>query len=73
MMPSYIYYLTVSELLYALQWCKELDYKPTAASAYHNLLTEWGLSDGLHSKVPMKPLLETLYSRSDSNQPFIHI
>lgn len=64
--PSYLPNLadTVSELLYALQWCKELDYKPTAASAYHSLLTEWGLSDGLHSEVPMKPLLETLYSRS---------
>ncbi|KAK5612984.1 hypothetical protein CRENBAI_003373 [Crenichthys baileyi] len=55
---------TVSELLYGLQWCKELDYRPTVASAYRNLLAEWGLSDGLHSKVPMKSLLETLYSRS---------
>ncbi|KAM4546387.1 E3 ubiquitin-protein ligase listerin [Fundulus diaphanus] len=55
---------TVSELLYALQWCKEVDYRPAVASAYRNLLAEWGLSGGLHSNVPMKPLLETLYSRS---------
>ncbi|XP_008425391.1 E3 ubiquitin-protein ligase listerin [Poecilia reticulata] len=55
---------TVSEVLYALQWCKELDFRPPVASAYPNLLAEWGLSDGLHSKVPMKSLLETLYSRS---------
>ncbi|MEQ2217667.1 hypothetical protein XENOCAPTIV_018350, partial [Xenoophorus captivus] len=63
--PSFFLNLTgtVSELLYAMQWCKELDYRPTVASAYRNLLAEWGLSDGLHSKVPMKSLLETLYSR----------
>ncbi|XP_070699650.1 E3 ubiquitin-protein ligase listerin isoform X2 [Pempheris klunzingeri] len=55
---------TVSELLYALQWCKEVEYSPTIVSAYHSLLTDWGLSEGLHSQVPMKDLLETLYSRS---------
>ncbi|XP_008290701.1 E3 ubiquitin-protein ligase listerin [Stegastes partitus] len=55
---------TVSELLYALQWCKEVKYNPAAVSAYHTLLTDWGLSDGLHSQVPMKTLLETLYSWS---------
>ncbi|XP_017273716.1 E3 ubiquitin-protein ligase listerin [Kryptolebias marmoratus] len=55
---------TVSELLYALQWCKELKYSPTVVSAYHNLLAEWGLSDGHHNQVPMKPLLQILYSRS---------
>uniref|UniRef100_A0A8C4NMU6 E3 ubiquitin-protein ligase listerin n=1 Tax=Dicentrarchus labrax TaxID=13489 RepID=A0A8C4NMU6_DICLA len=54
---------TVSELLYALQWCKEVEYSPTIVSAYHSLLTEWGLSEGLHSQVTMKRLLETLYSR----------
>uniref|UniRef100_A0A8C4H2P3 E3 ubiquitin-protein ligase listerin n=1 Tax=Dicentrarchus labrax TaxID=13489 RepID=A0A8C4H2P3_DICLA len=56
--------LAVSELLYALQWCKEVEYSPTIVSAYHSLLTEWGLSEGLHSQVTMKRLLETLYSRS---------
>ncbi|KAM9729215.1 E3 ubiquitin-protein ligase listerin [Menidia menidia] len=55
---------TVSELLYALQWCKELQYSPTLVSAYHKLLTEWGLSDILHSQVLTTTLLETLYSRS---------
>lgn len=55
---------TVSELLYALQWCKEVKYSPTTVSAYHNLLSEWGLSEGLHSQVPMKIMLELLYSRS---------
>ncbi|XP_069577301.1 E3 ubiquitin-protein ligase listerin [Brachyistius frenatus] len=55
---------TVSELLYALQWCKEVKYSPTMVSAYHNLLTHWGLADGLHNQIPMKTLLETLYSRA---------
>ncbi|XP_026038104.1 E3 ubiquitin-protein ligase listerin isoform X1 [Astatotilapia calliptera] len=55
---------TVSELLYALQWCKELNYSPTMVSTYHNMLTDWGLSEGLNGQVPMKPLQETLYTRS---------
>ncbi|KAM9348056.1 E3 ubiquitin-protein ligase listerin [Symphorus nematophorus] len=55
---------TVSELLYALQWCKEVEYSPAIVSAYHRLLTDWGLSEGLHNQVPMKDLLGTLYSRS---------
>ncbi|XP_015237598.1 PREDICTED: E3 ubiquitin-protein ligase listerin [Cyprinodon variegatus] len=64
--PSFLPNLkdAVSELLYALQWCKELDYRPAVASGYHNLLAEWGLLDGLHGKVPVNSLLETLYLRS---------
>uniref|UniRef100_A0AAX7U6L7 E3 ubiquitin-protein ligase listerin n=1 Tax=Astatotilapia calliptera TaxID=8154 RepID=A0AAX7U6L7_ASTCA len=41
---------TVSELLYALQWCKELNYSPTMVSTYHNMLTDWGLSEGLNGQ-----------------------
>ncbi|KAF3706549.1 E3 ubiquitin-protein ligase listerin [Channa argus] len=55
---------TVSELLYALQWCKEVEYSPAVVSAYHSLLTDWGLSEGLHNQVPKKKLLEELYLRS---------
>ncbi|XP_029028870.1 E3 ubiquitin-protein ligase listerin [Betta splendens] len=55
---------TGSELLYALQWCKEIEYSPAIVSSYHNLLTDWGLSEGLPSQVPRKELLEILYSRS---------
>lgn len=55
--------LAVSELLYALQWCKEVEYSPSIISTYHRLLTDWGLSEGLQSHVPKKKLLETLYSR----------
>ncbi|XP_061596611.1 E3 ubiquitin-protein ligase listerin [Cololabis saira] len=55
---------TVSELRYALQWCKELQFSPAVVSAYHGLLTDWGLTDGLTDQVPQNTLLETLYSRS---------
>ncbi|XP_020495512.2 E3 ubiquitin-protein ligase listerin [Labrus bergylta] len=55
---------TASELLYALQWCKEAEYGPALVSTYHSLLGDWGLSEGLHSLVPMKELLETIYLRS---------
>ncbi|KAF6723533.1 E3 ubiquitin-protein ligase listerin [Oryzias melastigma] len=54
----------VSELLYALQWCREFKFSPALVSSYHALLTEWGLSDGLHSKLPDQTLLERLYSKS---------
>ncbi|XP_042355123.1 E3 ubiquitin-protein ligase listerin [Plectropomus leopardus] len=56
--PNFKY--TVSELLYALQWCKEVDYIP----AYHSLLTDGGLLERLQNHVTMKDLLQTLYSRS---------
>uniref|UniRef100_A0A8D3CI19 E3 ubiquitin-protein ligase listerin n=1 Tax=Scophthalmus maximus TaxID=52904 RepID=A0A8D3CI19_SCOMX len=51
--PSHLPHLknTVSELLYALQWCKEVEYSPTVVSAYHRLLTDWGLLEGLDSLV----------------------
>ncbi|XP_068600675.1 E3 ubiquitin-protein ligase listerin [Brachionichthys hirsutus] len=55
---------TVSELLFALQWCKEVEYSPSVVAAYHGLLTDWGLSEGLRGLVPMNDLLEALYSRS---------
>ncbi|XP_051902759.1 E3 ubiquitin-protein ligase listerin isoform X2 [Hippocampus zosterae] len=55
---------TVAELLYALQWCKEVEHAPTLVSTYHGLLTEWELSEGLHDLVATTDLLEMLYSRS---------
>ncbi|XP_068188141.1 E3 ubiquitin-protein ligase listerin [Antennarius striatus] len=55
---------TVSELLFALQWCKEMEYSPSVVAAYRSLLSDWGLLEGLQSLVPMKDLLKTLYSRS---------
>uniref|UniRef100_A0A7N6AF49 E3 ubiquitin-protein ligase listerin n=1 Tax=Anabas testudineus TaxID=64144 RepID=A0A7N6AF49_ANATE len=47
--PSHVLNLknTVSELLYALQWCKEVEYSPAIISTFHSLLTDWGLINNL--------------------------
>lgn len=58
-----MHFLAGSELLYALQWCKAIEYSPAIVASYHGLLTDWGLSEGFHSQVPMEDLLDTLYSR----------
>ncbi|XP_020778547.1 E3 ubiquitin-protein ligase listerin [Boleophthalmus pectinirostris] len=53
-----------AELLYALQWCKEVEYSPTIVTTYHNLLVDYGLSEGFNSVIPVKEMVATLYSRS---------
>lgn len=53
-----------AELLYALQWCKEVEYSPALVSTYYNLLMDIGLSEGFHSVIPVRDLLQTLYFRS---------
>ncbi|XP_072302199.1 E3 ubiquitin-protein ligase listerin [Eucyclogobius newberryi] len=53
-----------AELLYALQWCKEVEYSPTMVTAYHSLLMDYELLEGLNSMIPVKDMLQTLYSRS---------
>lgn len=55
---------TAAELLYAIQWCKEVEYNPTMVAAYHRLWVDNGLSDGLNKMIPHKDMLDTLYSRS---------
>uniref|UniRef100_H3CX74 E3 ubiquitin-protein ligase listerin n=1 Tax=Tetraodon nigroviridis TaxID=99883 RepID=H3CX74_TETNG len=55
---------TVSELLYTLQWCKEVGYNPALVASYHSLLVEWGLPGQLYNLLPLEDVLETLYSRS---------
>ncbi|XP_061904673.1 E3 ubiquitin-protein ligase listerin [Entelurus aequoreus] len=61
LLPNLVH--TVAELLYALQWCKEVEYTPAIVSTYHSLLTEWGLLEGLQVLLANNELLETLYSR----------
>uniref|UniRef100_A0A3P8VKB1 E3 ubiquitin-protein ligase listerin n=1 Tax=Cynoglossus semilaevis TaxID=244447 RepID=A0A3P8VKB1_CYNSE len=56
--------VTPSEFQYALQWCQEVVCSLPLVSSYHKLLTDCGLSDGLHNLVPMNSLLQILYSRS---------
>lgn len=55
---------TVSELLYTLQWCKEVAYNPALVAAYHSQLVDWGLPGQLYNLLPLEDVLETLYSRS---------
>ena len=52
----------VSELLYAVQWCVEMDLSLPTVSQHHSLLTDWG-SSGCRTLVPVTDLLQTLYSR----------
>lgn len=58
-----VFAFSVSELLYALQWSKEVGYSPALVASYHSLLTDWGLPGSLHNLLPMEDVLETLYSR----------
>uniref|UniRef100_A0A7N6FCH6 E3 ubiquitin-protein ligase listerin n=1 Tax=Anabas testudineus TaxID=64144 RepID=A0A7N6FCH6_ANATE len=71
--PSHVLNLknTVSELLYALQWCKEVEYSPAIISTFHSLLTDWGLSEGLQTHVPKKKLLETLFSSTQVEEEIV--
>lgn len=55
--------LAVSELLYTLQWCKEVGYNPALVAAYHSQLVDWGLPGQLYNLLPLEGVLETLYSR----------
>lgn len=56
--------LAVSELLYTLQWCKEVGYNPALVASYYSLLADWGLPGYLYNLLPLEDVLETLYSRS---------
>jgi len=58
--------------MYAVLWCVEMELTlaaPAAAAAatvaqYRGLLADWGLASGsLPGLVPVRDLLETLYSR----------
>nr|XP_006628262.1 PREDICTED: E3 ubiquitin-protein ligase listerin isoform X1 [Lepisosteus oculatus] len=57
---------TVSEILYALQWCEEMEYSPTVVSEYHGILQEMNITQDRISRESGAwcDVLETLYSRS---------
>ena len=40
----------VAELLYAVQWCKEMEYSPGMVSDYHSLLTDWRFTRGVEEQ-----------------------
>ncbi|XP_041948451.1 E3 ubiquitin-protein ligase listerin [Alosa sapidissima] len=53
---------TVAEILYAFQWCSEMEYSPSVVSDFHKMLQEWDLITRVHKISPH--LLQTLFTRS---------
>lgn len=39
----------VAEILYALQWCEELEHRPVIVSEYHKLLRDWDVVQKVHT------------------------
>ena len=63
----------VPELLYAVQWCKEMEYSPGLVSDYHTLLTDWSLPQATACLTPASELLDTLYSRYTHTHSALHL
>ncbi|XP_030648417.1 E3 ubiquitin-protein ligase listerin [Chanos chanos] len=56
---------TAAEILYALQWCEEMEYSPSAVSEYHRMLQDWKLTETVRADGSMASgILKTLFSRS---------
>ncbi|KAM9437421.1 E3 ubiquitin-protein ligase listerin isoform 1-T1 [Salvelinus alpinus] len=55
---------TVCELLYAVQWCREMDYSPALVTEYYTMLKDWDLTERIDNQGPATDILDTLYSRS---------
>ncbi|KAM9456136.1 E3 ubiquitin-protein ligase listerin [Clarias gariepinus] len=56
---------TVAEVLYALQWCEEMEHRPGSVSEYHKMLQEWDIFQKVHTNSSNKvAILETLFTRS---------
>uniref|UniRef100_A0A4W5QLU9 E3 ubiquitin-protein ligase listerin n=1 Tax=Hucho hucho TaxID=62062 RepID=A0A4W5QLU9_9TELE len=54
---------TVCELLYAVQWCREMDQSPALVTEYYTMLKAWGLTDRIDNQGPATDILDTLYTR----------
>ncbi|XP_066507230.1 E3 ubiquitin-protein ligase listerin [Hoplias malabaricus] len=55
----------VAEILYALQWCEEMEHCPAMVSEYHEMLQDWNVAEKSHSNSSAKAgILETLFTRS---------
>ncbi|MBN3302917.1 LTN1 ligase, partial [Amia calva] len=57
---------TISEILYALQWCEEMEYLPAVVSEYHGMLQDMNVTqERIRTESTMWcDVLETLFSRS---------
>ncbi|KAL6472979.1 hypothetical protein MHYP_G00191670 [Metynnis hypsauchen] len=56
---------TVAEILYALQWCEEMEHCPAMLAEYYKMLQDWNIAEKTHSNSSAKAgILETLFTRS---------
>uniref|UniRef100_A0A4W4E3W3 E3 ubiquitin-protein ligase listerin n=1 Tax=Electrophorus electricus TaxID=8005 RepID=A0A4W4E3W3_ELEEL len=56
---------TVAEILYALQWCEEMEHCSAMVAEYHQLLQEWNVAENACSpSLAEAGLLNTLFTRS---------
>ncbi|KAK3550418.1 hypothetical protein QTP86_025164 [Hemibagrus guttatus] len=51
-----------TEILYALQWCEEMEHCPPLVAEYHKMLQDWDIVQKVHSN--SSAVLETLFTRS---------
>ncbi|KAL0994924.1 hypothetical protein UPYG_G00129370 [Umbra pygmaea] len=54
---------TVCELLYALQWCLEMDCSLGLVAEYHTMLMDWAVTDRIQHHPAVSEVLTMLYTR----------
>uniref|UniRef100_A0A8B9HBE4 E3 ubiquitin-protein ligase listerin n=1 Tax=Astyanax mexicanus TaxID=7994 RepID=A0A8B9HBE4_ASTMX len=55
----------IAEILYALQWCEEMEHCPAVVSEYRKMLQDWNIAEKTHGNSSAKAgVLETLFTRS---------
>lgn len=60
----YFLFCLVAEILYALQWCEEMEPHPAWVSEYHKLLHDWDIVQKVHTNSSDEvAILETLFTR----------
>uniref|UniRef100_A0AAR2ISN4 E3 ubiquitin-protein ligase listerin n=1 Tax=Pygocentrus nattereri TaxID=42514 RepID=A0AAR2ISN4_PYGNA len=52
-----------AEILYALQWCEEMEHCPAMLAEYYKMLQDWNIAEKTHSNSSAKAgILETLFT-----------
>uniref|UniRef100_A0AAR2J5P8 E3 ubiquitin-protein ligase listerin n=1 Tax=Pygocentrus nattereri TaxID=42514 RepID=A0AAR2J5P8_PYGNA len=55
----------IAEILYALQWCEEMEHCPAMLAEYYKMLQDWNIAEKTHSNSSAKAgILETLFTSS---------
>uniref|UniRef100_A0AAY4AGR4 E3 ubiquitin-protein ligase listerin n=1 Tax=Denticeps clupeoides TaxID=299321 RepID=A0AAY4AGR4_9TELE len=56
---------TAAEILYALQWCAEMECAPPMVAEYHKMLQDWDLATKIHTQWPDgSSIIQTVFTRS---------